>query len=67
MKSKLTLGQSIILCIAGLMIAGAGFYYDKLILTTGLLILFMGSIFLTMARVDWNGRKENWNMYCKWM
>lgn len=52
MKSKLTLGQSIVLCIAGLIIAGGGLYYNKLILTIGLLILFMGSIFLTMAKVE---------------
>ncbi len=48
MTSKLSLGQSIILCIAGLILAFGGFYYNKLILTMGLLILFMGSIFLSM-------------------
>ena len=59
MKSKLSLGKVLILFFAGLIFYFGGLYYDKIFLSMGIFILIFASIFLTMVKGDWDGRKEN--------
>ena len=49
MKSELTLGKIIILFFAGLIFAFGGLYYDKVLLSMGILVLILASILLSMV------------------
>ncbi len=52
MKWQLTVNQTLMLFGAGLLFAFAGLYYNQMILTMGMFILFIVSIFLTMVGDD---------------
>ncbi len=52
MKGKLTLGKVIILFGAGLIFAFGGLYFDKLLYSLGIYIIFLAGIFLTMVKED---------------
>ena len=58
MKSRLTLGQVTVLFFAGFLFIFTGVYYDKIILSTGIFILFLASIFLTMVKTDQNEKRK---------
>jgi len=52
MTSKLTTNQAIMLYGAGIIFAIAGLYYNKIIMTLGIFILFITSILLTTVGDD---------------
>ena len=52
MTNQLKGSQALMLYGAGLILAIAGLYYDRVIMTIGIFILFITSILLTMVKED---------------
>jgi len=52
MKPKLSIGKILILLVIGWLFAWCGLYYDKLILTMGIFVLFLASILFSILKRD---------------
>ena len=52
MKEKLKLGKVLILFGAGLIFAFGGLYFDKILLSLGIYVIFLAGIFLTIINTD---------------
>ncbi len=52
MTFKLTLGKVIILFFAGLIFAFGGLYFDKILLSMGVYVIFLAAILLSMVEDD---------------